>query len=356
MKSLNLAAVGMLAAMLWSCQANAQNVKIYGIVDASATYLNNVGGSSVVRQDSGMMRSTRIGFAGREDLGGGNAAVFKLENGFAIDTGATLINGSLAFQREAWVGVAMPLGTVTVGRQYDFMFTSMGQFANAYFMGAIQFHPQAPNSLLGTNGVSQVLDGTAGTSVDNAVKYESVSVGGFTAGAMLGAGEVAGNTRAGRRFSTHLRYAFGPAIVGVAMTERRSADGSSALRNVGVGAQYQMGAATFNALFTDTRNTADDSRVTIIDLGTRYMVGTALQLGLAYTHIDPNHNKKNMFLTGMRNQLGLGLDYFLSKRTDVYTSLSYQKATGGNLARMFGAAASSKDAQAEFNVGMRLTF
>src|SRR5450830_32055 len=71
------------------------NVTIYGSIDAGVTYVNNEGGKSNLRMDGGLSQGNRLGFKGSEDLGGGNKAIFVLENGFAVDTGAARPNGQI---------------------------------------------------------------------------------------------------------------------------------------------------------------------------------------------------------------------------------------------------------------------
>ena len=78
-----LAALGLV-----SVGAQAQsNVVIYGVVDAGVTYTSAVGphNSSRLSVDSGDLSTSRLGFKGTEDLGGGLKAIFQLESGFNAD-------------------------------------------------------------------------------------------------------------------------------------------------------------------------------------------------------------------------------------------------------------------------------
>lgn len=59
--------------------------------------------------------SSRFGFTGAEDLGGGLKAVFRLEGGIASDTGGT--TGGALFGREATVGLTGGFGAVRLGQQ-----------------------------------------------------------------------------------------------------------------------------------------------------------------------------------------------------------------------------------------------
>jgi predicted porin len=88
--------------------AHAQSsVTLYGIIDTSITYVNHAVGNknlwSVSNTNSGDLSGTRWGLKGKEDLGGGLAAIFQLENGFDPGNGK-LNQGGRIFGRQAFVG------------------------------------------------------------------------------------------------------------------------------------------------------------------------------------------------------------------------------------------------------------
>ncbi|SAK60836.1 outer membrane protein (porin) [Caballeronia ptereochthonis] len=95
------------------------SVTLYGVIDEGFDYTNNVGGHSNELLASGFAQGSRWGLKGSEDLGGGNKAVFQLENGFDVNNGKLGQSGRM-FGRQAYVGLSSStLGTLTVGRQYD---------------------------------------------------------------------------------------------------------------------------------------------------------------------------------------------------------------------------------------------
>src|SRR6266702_8112619 len=97
MKKLNAAALTGVALALAgiSNASHAQSsVTLYGILDAGITYVNNTGGSHVVKFDDGISYGNRLGFKGVEDLGGGLKAVFVLESGFHLGNGTLGFGGS----------------------------------------------------------------------------------------------------------------------------------------------------------------------------------------------------------------------------------------------------------------------
>src|SRR6266702_1443685 len=82
------------------------SVTLYGLVDAGFLYSNNVGGQKLYAMSSGNLQGSRWGLKGTEDLGGGMKAIFVLENGFNVMTGA-LGQGGNEFGRQAYVGVSV---------------------------------------------------------------------------------------------------------------------------------------------------------------------------------------------------------------------------------------------------------
>lgn len=123
------------AALVGACAAAAQaqsaqpasSVSLYGLLDTGVEYITNVSaaGGSLTRMPSntGTLPS-RLGMRGTEDLGNGLKAVFTMEMGIAPDQG-TQGQGGRLFGRQAYVGLAGPWGSATLGRQYSMLFWSM---------------------------------------------------------------------------------------------------------------------------------------------------------------------------------------------------------------------------------------
>ena len=94
-------------------------VELYGIVDIGAEFIDNgtwtnllgqTGDVKVNRITSGISTGSRWGIRGREDLGGGYAALFTLESRIEVDTGAMQNNGATFFCSTAAVpGVPTPV-------------------------------------------------------------------------------------------------------------------------------------------------------------------------------------------------------------------------------------------------------
>ena len=102
-------AIACLGLPLVATQACAQDtVTVYGRVVSSLNEVNT-GGNSTVRglRDN----ASRLGFRGREDLGGGESAFFRLEFGFSMNTGGL---GDPAF-RNSFFGLGGAWGSLALG-------------------------------------------------------------------------------------------------------------------------------------------------------------------------------------------------------------------------------------------------
>ena len=130
MKKILLAAA---IASLFSVTAYAQSsVTLYGVLDEGVQFSSNtknvvngvnVGGRQVVLDSTSGEQGSRWGLKGAEDLGGGLMAVFTLESGINLNTGA-LGQGGTEFGRQAFVGLSSSqYGALTLGRQYDSVVT-----------------------------------------------------------------------------------------------------------------------------------------------------------------------------------------------------------------------------------------
>src|SRR3954470_14955696 len=91
-----------LAVMAAAGAASAQSsVTLFGIVDATLMYgkANGGGGNTLWQLGNSGYNSSRLGFRGVEDLGGGLSASFWLEGGISNDdgrAGGTILGGNMA--------------------------------------------------------------------------------------------------------------------------------------------------------------------------------------------------------------------------------------------------------------------
>ena len=221
-----IAIVAATSAVIGSSAAHAQNsVTLYGIIDTGIRYQSNAGslgqtanGHSVVRMINGVWGGNRVGLKGSEDLGGGNKAIFQLEQGFNSLTGAQGVTG-LAFNRQAWVGLANPTyGSLTAGRQYSSYFTLLSPWSpTKNLTGYFGAHP----------GDIDSLDVTL--RINNEIVYTSPTIYGLTVSGSYAFGGQPGDFNSGSTWSAAAQYKNGPAGVAVGLQRvNNSASGGGA--------------------------------------------------------------------------------------------------------------------------------
>ncbi|RDV00954.1 porin [Trinickia dinghuensis] len=332
--------------------AHAQtSVTLYGVIDDSLTYVHNAAGNksqwSLGNNSGGDLAGTRWGIKGQEDLGGGLAAIFQLENGFDPSNG-TLQQGGREFGRQAFVGLtSQNYGTLTLGRQYDPVVDLVQPITGDNYFG----------SSFATPGDVDNYDNSART--NSAVKYLSPNFAGLQVEAMYALGGVAGSTESGQTWSLAAAYNNGP--LGLAagyyhsdnsntltLGKRAGWDaaatsgnlfdsninaGYATAKSIGIArlaGQYTVGPFTMGASYSnaqykpDAFSTFTSSEKYNSGSGFfNYQASPALLLGLGYTYMKSSGNTAATY-----HQVSLGADYSLSKRTDVYLVSAYQHASG----------------------------
>jgi predicted porin len=170
-------------------------VSLYGIVDVAVRRDSDL--AARVAEVGGMVNTSRWGFRGSEDLGGGLNANFRLEGGINPDTGAQNEAASL-FDRRATVGLSGKWGKLDVGRDMTFgwEFTPVyDPLGGALATPTPTSHSSGKASLL-VNGFMFVTNNPYNDAKlrDNNVKYEYTADNGLLVGLDYSFGETAGDT------------------------------------------------------------------------------------------------------------------------------------------------------------------
>jgi predicted porin len=328
------------------------SVTLYGVIDTSITFVNHADGThnnlwSVGNASGGDLAGTRWGLKGTEDLGGGLAAIFQLENGFDPSNGK-LLQGSREFGRQAFVGLTSDkYGTVTLGRQYDPLVDLVQAITADNYFG----------SVFATAGDVDNYDNSSRT--DKAVKYVSPTIAGFQLEGMYAFGGIAGSTGSGQTWSFAAAYNNGPLAVAAgyyvadnvntltnglrsAWSTSATSDGTfDSTINTGyqtaksiniarVAGQYTLGAFTFGAGYSNAQYKHDgfstfakDEKYNTGQGFLNYQASPALLVGVGYSYTKSSGDTGATY-----HQVSLGADYNLSKRTDVYLVSAYQHASG----------------------------
>jgi predicted porin len=342
--------------------ASAQtNVTIYGVVDAGVS-VNNGGNAAgkKIGLDSGGQSGSRIGFKGTEDLGGGLAAIFTLENGFNVDDGtlsATTDATSRLFGRQAWVGLAGGLGAVKFGRQQTALYSSL----SAIDPFGISLSGDAQKMFGGGLYKQDPLSRT-----DNTVSFSTANFNGFSASASYGLGEAAGKTSQGSNVGVGVQYVNGPVNVQFAYQDSSDVTLGSAgfvnaktagfgtatsdIKTAFIGGTYDFGVAKAHLAYADTKV----EQAGFADQKDRnWLVGVSAPVGAAGTVLASYvANDVTDRADAKSDQYALGYTHSLSKRTNLYTSVSYLKNDSNVALNTYANGESVR----KFNVGVRHAF
>ena len=326
-----------LAAMAVSGAALAQSsVTVYGVADvwvgniksgAPATRVNKSG------LTSGGLSSSRIGFRGTEDLGGGLKANFKIETSVNLDEPKATSLGD----REAFVGLSGAFGAVDLGAvdtAYDVV------NAKAYTVFDSDFSPEwDKNEKVFQSGLYKATP-------NNGIRYTSPKMGGFSAAVSYAFGEDKTSTESASSVTAfNVTYSEGPIYAALAyQTEEPKGNGKSD-DYTRLAGSYDFGVA--KALFTYGKvDFANRNEATEYSLGADIPVASNMTVGIGYATSE-TENAAGAKLSE-RSGFGLAVRYSLSKRTTVYGGLSKTK-TENNV----GTTTSKSDV---YGIGIRHTF
>jgi predicted porin len=375
----SLLALAVLSAFAGAASAQS-SVTLSGSVDAGLRRIGNVAsGKAITDWQVGGSQSGYNNFtlSGIEDLGGGTRAFFSLNHRFNIGNGAdngftngggvgtTTSTGTTTpliaepFWRMAWVGLGTGFGEVRIGRIQMPLQDMNGGF-DPFATGTV--------GSTHTGGIAATLR------ANNAIYYKSPSLGGLTvhlAGA-AGDGQL-NNTEIGSTSATsttnprqyfgrlgkipgerpiglNVRYAAGPVNVGVAY-DKNAAD----MKTAGVYGSFDFGAAKLMAQFEKGDNyTAGTSTALVPNEKVKaFSIGLTAPLGpvvlrTGFLKIKSDLTKRDA------TKFGIGGDYNLSKRTNLYTTVG--KWSGDRFLTAQSAAYAEAVKKAQFDFGITHRF
>ena len=266
------------------------SVTLFGGIDLNVRSQKNgdAGTRKSLSQDG--TYSSRIGFRGVEDLGGGLRAGFWIEGAMNPDTGTP---GGQTWQRRTTISLLGGFGELRLGRDYT-----------PSFWNHTVFDP------FGTNGVGSALNlatvaGSAATTqvrANNTIGYFLPSgMGGLYGQFQVAAGEaVVGNKYMGGRIG----YAAGP--FNVAFAYAKTDLGTSDLKAMNVGASWAIGALTLYGQYHNYDYAASTQK--------NYLLGASYSMGAGT--FKATYGKASDFRSA--SQIAVGYVHDLSKRTSLY--------------------------------------
>ncbi|QSI33281.1 porin [Variovorax sp. RKNM96] len=349
------------ALMLVGGAATAQSsVTLFGVVDAAISGFINKSTDragrtvTVSRHDlrNSGYNTSRLGFRGTEDLGGGWSAGFWLEAPITNDDGAT---GIANFSRRSTVSLSGDFGEVRLGRDHtptywnNSVFDPMGQVGvGANLLNSVgsispgRDFKASTNYPRASNSIGYFLPPTLGGwygqlmySFHENTKYDpgSATPPGLNAAGAPNTGAVA-TARAGRYVGGRFGYASGPLDVAAAYAQDTTGDSyyagtTDVTKTANVGASYDFGVLKlFGELARERR--VRDYAVTSgaspgIDLD-GYLVGFTVPVGPGLIRAAYSQVRYDLHTPALPNpkasKVALGYVHNLSKRTALYATVA----------------------------------
>lgn len=335
--------------------ASAQSsVTLFGIVDAGVARLSAGGNSKFGMTGSGY-NSSRLGFRGVEDLGGGMQAGFWLEGLLTNDDGNV---AGVNFQRRSTVSLMGNFGEIRLGRDYT-----------PTFWNTTIYDP------FGTNGVGQSLtpamlansahvgaaivaasNSVAAVRSNNSISYFLPPLGGAHLQVMYAFAEnVSGSRRVNNYIGARGGFAAGPVSVHVAggKTTGAATNGDNDVKYLNFGGSFDAGVIKVSLIVAQEKNGAD-AKVQAIQPGISVPIGAGM-IKAAYSRYDLKKSNNDF------NKIAVGYHYNLSKRSTIYTTVARVSNKGVSAANVQnngltspGAAAGGNASGVEF--GLRHAF
>jgi len=347
LKSLRAPAASLLVAFSITPTWAQSTATVYGVMDLG--FVRESGGpngASANKLTSGVSSGSRLGFKGTEDMGGGLSAFYTLEMGQLADTGG-LAQGGLAFGRLAVVGLqSSNFGSVTLGRQYT-------------PVAIVQTETDPFVTGLAGDSANLISAGGAGGNnrMDNTVRYAYTHSSGFTADLVYGFGEVENDASLKRQYGGAFGYVLGPAYVKIGYHNVNDAKGVPGWLTF-VGAKYDFGFATAYFNYVVNKGSAvfgivnADSRDVMVGVTVPYGQGRFIASYIRKDDRTPQNFDAN--------QIAFGYLYFISKRTNFYTSIARidNNAPAGSKTGFYrvGNATEQGIGSRAFNLGIRHLF
>lgn len=320
----------LIAAMGAVTAAYAQSsVTIYGVLDGGLGHLNT-GTSYLTGLPAGLMgnpgvwtaksvTSSRLGFRGSEDLGGGLRANFSMESRIAPDNGGLQFGQLAFFGGHSWMGLSSKdWGELRLGRQF------IPAHYVAVYGDPFGFDYTAASSY----GFNKA--GSTFTYAANSVSYKTpIFFNGLSSEVVYGLDEggVAANpiNNPNHVIGANVVYATGPLYLGAGFSDVHSA--TPVKNNFWVvSGGYDLG--WIRPIFS-----VSGSKVNVTTMSHAMTLGATAPVGpgrvkAVYARLDPPgpNNRTDKF--------GVGYDYFLSKRTNLYVNAGTAKTQ--NLTRSSG--------------------
>jgi predicted porin len=309
-----LIATAALAMVAGTAQAQS-SVTVYGGIDINVSTIND--DAAVDSTASGMgassVYSSRLGFKGTEDLGGGLKANFVLESSLTPTTGAmgassATTNGSANFfNRGAWAGLQNSFGEIRLGRQ------DVSNISNA----------DSAVSTAGNLGIAKSGFNLGGDKDKSVVAIARANGFEFQAGhSSANTATVSGVTSAttNQVDAVSLQYTNGPLTAIVATAEERAAAATDNLTQTSFGLKYDFGKFAVSAFRSSKAEDDKGVNLNYTILTASMPLGGGLTAGAQFL----DYNDK-VTATNNEDTYRVSLAKAFSKRTTGYAAVHTHK-------------------------------
>ena len=297
-----------LAVLAASGAAMAQSsVTLFGVVDAAVSHVSATNSVSGLTPSGNS--SSRLGFRGVEDLGGGLSAGFWLEGGLSNDDGSGKAGGATGpgfeFKRRSTISLMGSFGEIRLGREHK-----------------IGYDKPSSYDPFGQVGLGQAAGFANGDRTNNGISYRTPgNLGGFFGQAHYAFGETAGDNSANSYVALAGGFENGPLSVTVAGDQLKDsavvapgAIAGTTLKTFSVGASYDLGMVKPSFIYHNVKQ--GDAKYNLMMLGLTAPVGPG-NLVASYSRYDVKNSNADS------DQISVGYVYALSKRTAVYGTYAH---------------------------------
>lgn len=344
-----------LSAAFASVASAQSSVTIFGVLDVSLKQVKNGSAGSLKSQGNGDNSSSRLGFRGSEDLGGGLRAEFWLEGDVGVDTGS----GGQWGRRSTISLSSASMGELRMGRDYV---PTHGVVCVYDPFGCV-----GPAQVTTFRSQHAVAATAFATGADTLVRANSVvryylpqGLGGVFGDLFVSAGEGAATSAGGssKTRGARLGYAKGAVHVSLATIEtvNTSVPGTT-FKDSALGGSYDFGIAKVGASYRSYKLGARKAADTMVSLWVP--IGAGLFKATLVTANQSGTNSAGASVASNDASLwGLGYDYNLSKRTALYTAVSAISNKSGATYTIAGGPAGIRGGEksAAYEVGVRHNF
>ncbi len=331
-------ALGALASAQGQAQAQSTSYNIYGVIDitfGSFQLSSKPGTPRVTKVDGNQMVTSYLGFKGVEDLGDGLKAGFVLESFLRPDTGAygrnnasAVVKDDLFWSRAANVYLQSNYGKLTLGRQIDLVYAQAVGYNP--FGGAFGLSPTIRLTFGPGTGNDR---GDSGWS--NAITYATPNMAGATVTASYQPGETTDKSERAS-YAIAANYVSGPFAAGGSWQTVRSAEAPKFDLAKGqrqtfglLNTSYDFGVAKAFAQYGELSNSgyAGTARINtkLYVLGASVPVTAKGKVLASYGASMEKPVESGTTPKTKHTVLTLAYDHYLSKRTDIYTAMMFDK-------------------------------